>query len=271
MILRRTLLAAGGLALAHRALALDLGTASGHYRKYDLDLRFRHAVALMQDNAEGALESPSQLRVVLSDTPVAAPALCGMIFPPVRALARAGQVRGLMLEFDPANREALLLTVLAPPEDPSFSLPNISMSNTTGLWSRLEIGDTRAVGELKPDDQQNVAVSFSSPIFRDPVQADLSGAQARASEPVRVLLARAEALARGDVEAAAAQSTASAGAQLRALPPEMVKMAMREVPVLVRQLKAPERVVIREQTAAVKVGGGWASLVRADGAWKATD
>ena len=44
---RRAVLAAGlALAAAGPALAIDPGTASGHYRDDDFDVAFSHAVAL---------------------------------------------------------------------------------------------------------------------------------------------------------------------------------------------------------------------------------
>jgi hypothetical protein len=272
VILRRGVLA-GGLALAAApAFALDPGMASGHYRKDGLDLSFRHSVALSQDNAEGVLDHPRQLRVLLSDTDVPVAALYGLIFPPVRAMARAGKVRGLLLEFDPADRESLQVTVLAKPDDPRFSLATISLSNSAGLWRRLEVNATRAVGELNPRDDGELAASFSAPVFSDDVQADLKGAAAQNTEQVRILVARAEAVARGDMPAALALCTEDAAAQLRALPPEVMTPAVKDMLGLIRQLKSARRVVVRRETAAVQVGtGDWASLRREGGAWKAAE
>jgi hypothetical protein len=272
LISRRQVLAAGlVLAAGPPAFALDPGAASGFYRKDGLGLKFSHATVLLQDDVEGVLDHPKQLRVVLSDGEVPVEALCGLMFPPVRAMAREGKVRGLMLEFDPADRQAFQGTVLSPPE-PGASLASLSFSNSEGLWAKLDVGATRASGELKPDDDGELAASFDAPVFTDDVQTDLKGATAQGSEPVKILLARAEAMARGDMAAAMALSTPESAAEARTMPPEVQKMMAQQMPAFIREVKGAKRVVIRRQTAAVQVASGdWASLRRQDGAWKAAD
>ena len=269
--LSRRGLVASGLALgALPAWALDPGVAAGRYASDGLTLAPTHALALLQDNVEGALDHPSQLRVLLSDVEAPVEALYGLAFPPVRAMARRGALQGLLLEFDPGDPTRLLMTVLAKPNDPRAFLPTISLSNSGGLWRRLEVSATRVVGELHPRDD-GLALGFSAPVFTDAVEADLTGPAVQASEPLKVLIARAEALGRGDLAAALALSTPDAAETLRALSPEVVKMAQAEVPNMLRELKAARRVVIRRATAAVDVGGGWANLRRSAGTWKVAD
>jgi hypothetical protein len=109
-------------------------------------------------------------------------------------------------------------------------------------------------------------------VFTDAVQADLKGPQAAASAPVKAVLARAEAIGRGDFEAAYGLSTEGSVAALKALPPEMLASSRKFVPELVRQLKSARRVVIRQQTAAILLGPEqWSSAVLVDGVWKAAD
>jgi hypothetical protein len=266
---RRHLLASGLALAASRAWALDPGRASGRYVDDALTLAPTRAVALLRDNAEGILEHGSELRVLVSEADVDIAALYGLIFPPIRALGRRGAVRGLLLEFDPADRTALQMTVLAKPDDPQAFLATISLSNSDTLWRRLEASPTRVIGELVPRD--GLTLEFSAPIFTDPVQADLKGAAALASEPLGVLIARAEALRRGDFKAAQALSAPDAAASLANLPPEVLKMVMTEAPTMLRELKAAQRVVIRRATAAVQLKDGWASLVRIGEMWKVAD
>lgn len=276
MIGRCTLAALGlalGLAFAvGPALALDAGTSSGKFDREGVKLPFTHAVAFQQENLEGVMDHPKVLRVLLTDKEVPPAALHGLIFPPVRAMARAGAVRGVLLEFDPADRNRVEVTILARPDDPNAFLPNLSLSNSEGLWKRLDISDTRVAGELKPDDDGQLAATFSAPVFTDPVQSDLKGPAAAASEPVKVLVARAEALAKGDTAAALGLSTDESAAQLKALPPAVMKQAAAQVPAMLKELKAPKRVVIRRETAAVQgAHGDWFSLELVNGAWKAAD
>jgi hypothetical protein len=271
-MLRRTLLATGLAAAAARpALALDPGRATGRYNGDGADFRVSHAIALEMDNIEGFPDKARGYRVLLSDREVPLPAICGLAFPPVWRMARRGQLSGLLLRVDPADRKSLVATVLTQRDD-GYSPPTITMSNTERLWNRLEVGGDRIVGELAPDIDSRMVFEFSAPVFSNPVEADLRGAQALASEPVRVLLARAEALGRRDLAAAAALSTADAAAELAEAPPELLKMAPQLSAQLVRDLRRAQRVVIRRETAAVMLGpDAWASLAKVDGAWKAAN
>lgn len=268
---RRAVLAAGLAVTAGPVLAIDAGTASGRFRRDETEVSFKHSIALSLDNVEGMLDRPREMRVLLSDREVPASAILGLAFPPVWRMAKAGAVRGLLLSFDPADRTALNIVVLAPPE-PGFSLATLSISNSEGLWSRLEASPTRVVGELKPGAYDYMDLRFSAPVFNDAVQADLKGPAVQASEPVKALLARAEAIGRGDWAAARSLSTEAAAANFRDIPPEMLKQAKPMAAELTRRLKAARRVVIRRETAAVMVGEGeWASAALVNGVWKAAD
>jgi hypothetical protein len=271
MILRRTLLAAGAaLAAARPAFAIDPGKASGRYNDDGVDFKVTHAIALAVDNAEGFSDEQG-LRVLLSDREVPLSAICGLAFPPVWSMAREGKLEGLLLKFDPADRTALVATILTKPE-PGYSMATTTVSNSEGLWSRLEVNPTRVVGELKNEASSRMVFEFSAPIFTNAIEADLKGPAAAASEPVKVLLARAEALSRRDFKAAAALSTPDAARNLDAIPPEVLKDIAKLTAHMTRQLKAPKRVVIRRETAAVMMGQGeWASVVKVDGVWKASD
>lgn len=270
MILRRTLLAAGAALAARPAFAIDEGVAQGRYNDDGVDFKVSHAIALAVDDVEGFSEGAG-LRVLLSDREVPVSALCGLAFPPVWNLARDGKLEGLLLKFDPADRTALVATILTKPE-PGYSMATTTISNSEGLWARLEANPTRVVGELKSDASERMVFEFSAPVFTNAVEADLKGPAAAASEPVKVLVARAEALGRRDLEAAAALSTPEAAASIRAAPPELLKEAPKFAGQMVRALRAPKRVVIRRETAAVMMGPGeWASVAKVDGAWKASD
>jgi hypothetical protein len=260
------------LATAGPALAIDPGVASGHYLAEDLKVpKLAHAVALSLDNAEGQLDHPTELRILLSEEEVPPAALAGLHFTPAHFMAQSGALHGLLLRLDPTDRNSVYVTVLAKPDDPRQSFTTLTLSNTEGVWKRLEVNATRAAGELKANDTFDVAASFSSPVFTNPVQQDLKGPAAQASEPVKVLIARYEALAKGDMVAAAALSTKGAAERMAALPPEVMRGARAELPGLVKQLRAAKRVVIRRDTAAVDVGDGWYGLALENGAWKASD
>lgn len=266
-------LAALVLICAPAAHALDAGTASGHYVREGQRFEFTHAIALSQDNAEGLLDNGPQVRILLSDKDVPIQALHGIAFPPVRAMAREGAVRGLLLEFDPADRTTLRITVLAKPDDPSEFAPNLSLTNSEGLWKRLDASPTRIAGDYQSTDHdRDMAFSFSAPVFTDAVQADLNGAAAQSSEQVRVLIGRAEAIGRGDLPAALALSSKASAQALSAMPAQVLKDARGSMAPFVKELKTIKRVVIRRETAvALMSEGSWSSLVLEDGAWKVAD
>ncbi len=271
MIVRRALLATS-LALAARpAWAIDPGVASGRYRRDEELVSFSHAVALSLDNVEDPSPRKREMRVLLSDREAPASAIMGLFFPPVWRMARLGNLRALLLTFDPDDRTGLNVVVLSKRDD-GYSPPSISITNTAGLWSRLDISATRIAGDLKDDASENMSFSFSAPVFTNEVVADLTGPAAQASDPVSVVLARTEALSRGDLVAARTYSTPDSGASLTEIPPEFIKLAKAEMVRQLRLLKSVKRVVIRRETAAVHVAPGeWASLVRLDGVWKVSD
>jgi hypothetical protein len=266
-------LAAALMLAAPAARAGEPGTASGHFISDEVKApSFAHAVALLLDNAEGQLDHPNELRVLLTEEEAPASALYGLMFPPARAMARAGALHGLLLEFDPADRSSVYVTVLAPPAEPGQSLTTLTLSNSEGVWQRLAVDGGHAEGELKPDDTFDVAARFSTPVSTNPVQQDLKGPAAGQSEPVRVLLARFDAIGRGDMAAAIALSTKAAADQLAAMPAAELKMARAHIPQLTAQLKAAKRVVVRQDTAAVQTADdSWFNLARENGAWKCAD
>jgi hypothetical protein len=233
-------------------------------------LAFSHAIALSQDNAEGLLDNGPQIRVVLSDVEIPVAALYGIVFPPVLGLARSQAVRGVMLEFAPKAPSAMHVTVLSKPQELGASLTNISLSNSQGVFKRLDVNATRVSGDYDGGQGADFKFNFSAPVFTDPVQADLKGPAAQASEQIRVLIARAQALGRGDLPAAVALS--SQGSDVKNIPPEVLKQLGQATPQMVKELKAVKRVVVRQSTAvALQGGGSWASLVLENGAWKVAD
>jgi len=252
------------------AFALDPGTASGHYTRDGVRLNFAHAVALSQDNTEGLLDHGPQMRVLLSAEDVPIDALYGLVFPPVRAMASKGKVHGVLLEFDPTDKTQLHVTVLMPPKEPGEFAPNISLSASSGVWKQLTSSATRIGGAYDAGSDADFAFTFSAPVFTDPVQADLKGPAAQASDQVKVLMVRAQAIAKGDLAGALAVS--SKGSGLREVPPGMIKEAAKQAPEMIKQIKAIKRVVVRRETAVALMGqGSWSSLVMEDGVWKVAD
>jgi hypothetical protein len=263
-------LAAMALAAAGPSLAQDAGSASGHYTGDGAKLSFAHAVVLGQDDAEGLLDHGPQVRVLLSQEEVPVAALYGIAFPPVRKMAQAGKVHGVLLEFSPADKTSMQVTVLSPPAEAGEFLHSLSLTKSSGLWKRLDASPTRVSADYDGGGEPDLVFSFAATVQTDPVEADLKGADAQASEPVKLLIARAQAMAKGDLAAAKALSASTS--QFQEIPPQVVKQVAAEVPSIIKQYKAAKRVVIRKETASVLLDGhSWASLVREDGVWKIAD
>ena len=265
-------LAALALFVAAPAWADDPATASGHFNRDNTHIDFSHVVALSQDNTEGLLDHGPQVRVVLTDRDVPIEALYGIAFPPVRAMAKAGEVRGLLLEFDPADKTSLRATILAKPDDPAATLTSLSLSDSTGLWRSLTATPGHIAGDFHAKDDADVVFTFSAPLAVDPVVADLKGPAAQASAPVRALITRAEAFRRADLPAALAVTARAARPQLAAIPPEEFKRLSAQAGQMIAAFNAIPRVVVRQHTAAAIMGeGSWSSLVFEDGGWKVAD
>ena len=81
------------------------------------------AYAHLHDNAEGLLDRPRELRLLLVDREVPQAALAGLA--PLTTLAplvRAGRLQGLLLRLDPEDQRRLELTLLYPPPAPGAAL-----------------------------------------------------------------------------------------------------------------------------------------------------
>ena len=271
MTVFRWALAAIAALVAFPASALEAGQAAGHYLRDGVKIEVSHAIALSQDNTEGLLDHGPQMRVLLSDRAVPIEALDGIAFPPVRAMAQHGELRGLLVEFSPADRNSMRVTILDKPADPDAFAPTLSLSDSNGLWRQLTADARHITGDYKSSDDTDLAFSFDAPVSTDGVAADLKGPAAQSSEQVRVLLARAEALGRGDVGAAAALSSKQSGASLRAMPAAEAKQLAAATPELVREIKTIRRVVVRHRSAVAVMGDSWSTLVLEDGAWKVDD
>ena len=270
-ISRRSALIFAGAALSARpAFAIDQGKASGRFNDDGVDFKVSHAIALAMDNVEGFPDAQKGYRVLLSDREVPISALYGLSFPPVWRMGKTGKLNGLLLRFDPADRNSLVVTVLSKRDD-GYQPATISLSNSGGVWKRLEASATRVVGELGSDASNRMLFEFTSPVFTNAVEADLRGPAVQQSEPVKILLARAQALARGDMATVASLSTADSMAEMADYPPEVMKQAPQFAAEVIRELRRARRVVIRRETAAVQLSpNSWSSLTRIDGAWKGT-
>jgi hypothetical protein len=284
-VLATAALAAAALAAAAGALAIDPGTAKGTLTLGAERIALTHVVAVQRDNAEGLLDRPNEMRLVLADREVKPEALWGIAFLPVTQLAMAGQVRGVLLRWDPANPEGYVLTVLAKPAEPGGMLANTTISRSSGALPGVKIANNRVGGSAELTDPvgngARWSATFSAPLLHEPrVTDDLRGAAAKASPQVKALQAVQKGLAKGDWGVQRSLSTAAANQRFDAQMAqagspdakqmaEFAKMGSKE---LAGDLGKVDRVVVRGERAVVLMGkSSWRHFALDGGAWKIDD
>lgn len=273
------------LTIAAPAWALDPGTVTGTFTVDGKPIALRHAYAHLHDNAEGLLDRPRELRILLTDREVSPDTLRGIVFLPVEDLAMQGKVQGILFELDPANPNSLVATLLMPPSEPGASLVRTTHSVTgTKLFKRWIFERQRVVGEIERLSEPNpdlphlsaasFALAFSAPVFNEPpVTADLRGRAARTSPQVQAVSAVARLLARGDLAGArklqSRRSNRQFDAAMKLQGADAVKLAKQGGAEMKNMIGSVRRVVVRGDRAVVLVGKQqWLTLIREEGRWK---
>lgn len=266
--------------VALQPLASAAPAAFGSVTLNGQQIRIAHIAAQMHDNAEGVVELP--LRIVFSDRPVPPGALDGGMALGVQQLARAGQVRGLMLRIDPAKPNQASLTLLDKPVDERTSLAFASVSSSDQpVIVGLKMSGTSASGSLakaefgEPPAALAYSLKFDTPLWREPaVTADLRAPALTSSTEFKVASAYADAMARGDLKAVRGATSKALRAEIDA----MVAAAGEGVAVdrmkkggvaAKAQLAKFRRMVERGSRAMLVVGNDeYLTLSKEDGEWK---
>ena len=274
--------------LPARARAIDPGSASGSFT-FDKDtIQLKYAYAHLHDNAEGWLDS-KEMRILVTDRQVPQESLAGLnAFSTLSEMLKQDKVRGVLLRFDPAKPNSIIITNLIPPKDPNESLANKSLSyGDRSPIDTLVISDQRVSGAFKLHTAANeemgwvledYAITFSAPLFKEPaITSDVSGSKALKSPQVVALLAKCAAMAKGDMKKARQYSTdrsnleadtylAQAGEEGK---PMFQQMAVEQEKAI---KKGPLRVVVRGNRAALIVsapdGKNLVEFVQQGGKWK---
>jgi hypothetical protein len=272
--------AAFAIACAMAPVGCFAGTASGAYVEkklfsddpgpdIKLQVPFVYAVALRKDDVEGALGDDAGIWVLLSDKPVDAMALAGGEFPPARRIARAGAFRGVLFTLRPdADRTRLVLTVLADnPANPGM-FPTLTLQDSNGLWSALNMTADRISGSF--DDHDATRFSFDTQITENPVTQELRGAAALASPMAQAVIAMAQAQEAGDFLALKALRSQATREDIDKLDPDERQALSKQARAdhQVAQASRIKRVTVRGKTARVQADGGTFDLVLEDGQWK---
>jgi len=265
--------------------SIDLGVAQGTLQVNEKKITLRHAYAHLHDNAEGLLDQTERFRVLFTDREVPPNALDGIAFLPVMDLARHGQIQGVLFEMDPDDPNNVVMTLLIPPSGAGRFLIRQTI-NVTGedLFKDWSLTDQRVVGAIERREERepgladfpaiSYSVRFDAPIFNEPpVTADLKGRAALESPQARLLSAKADALAKGDLAAAQKASTERANRWNQAfLADSKGDSLAKKATELKKALQKIQRVVERGDRAVVILHGKqWFTFVRENGEWKSDD
>jgi hypothetical protein len=270
------------------AYAIDPGRAQGMLMINQETVDLKEAYAHYHDNAEGLLDRPKEIRIVLSDRQIPQESLRGIAFLPVTVLAREGQVKGLLLQFDPGDQSKMMVTLLNRPSRPGLSLMTLSLIDTEQpLLKRLIITKTRVEGEVEYTEKRQTeggdlpslsySVKFSAPLFYElPVTADLKGKTALESLQIKVLREKISALKKGDFETVKKVSSDKANRSNAAFMEQMgdnAKVFGKEAAAdLEKSLKTLKRIVVRSDRAiAICSDKTWMTFVKEGGHWKSDD
>lgn len=268
------------------AYAIDPGRVQGNLTINNETIELKEAYAHFHDNAEGLLDRPKEIRIVLADRRIPQESLRGIAFLPVTTLAKEGNVRGLLLQFDPGDQSKMVVTILRAPSRQGASLTTISRADTgQKLFKNLAISKTRVGGETEyaekgsPGSESfpgiSYSVKFSAPLFNElPVTADLKGKAAQDSPQAKVLREKINALKKGDFDAVKRLSTQRANRRTDLLLTQMgadqAKIFAKEAAKEEEQsLKSIKRIVVRGSTAVMIFSkNAWSSFAQEDGQWK---
>ncbi len=267
------------------AHAIDPGRVQGTLVINNETIELKEAYAQFHDNAEGLLDRPKEIRIVLADRKVPQESLRGIAFLPVTTLAKEGKVRGLLLQFDPADQSKMVVTILRKPSRQGMSLTTLSRSDSgKKLFKNLAVSKTRVSGETEYTEKGagndeiptiSFSVKFSAPLFNElPVTADLKGKAAQDSPQAKVLKEKINALKKGDFDAVKRLSTERSNARTDLL---LARMSADEAKAFAQEaakdmedsLKNIKRVVVRGGTAVIIFSGNqWSTFAEEGGRWK---
>lgn len=273
------------------AFALDPGSAKGSLTVNGKAVQINNGYALLHDNAEKVLDTPKELRILLTDRDVNGSTLQGLVFLEVEQMAKEGKVQGILLRLNPANPNKFIITYLYPPTRPGAFLITKTISTTgTDAFKKFKIGNNRITGELEDRDTKldadpdslkfDISVKFDVPMFNEPaITADLKGKEAQNSPQAILLRKKADAMTKGDMNALQKLSSAKANKMSEAFlshagpaEPEAIAFIKEGGAEMKKLAKKISRLVVRGDRAVMLFDGKqWANFVKEDGEWKSDD
>ena len=272
-----------------QARAIDPGTVTGTLTVDKDAILLKHAYAHLHDNTEGWLDTGKEIRILLTDREIPQEALAGLnVFFTLSEMLKQDKLRGMLIRFDPAAPNSIVITILYPPKDPSEALANKTLSyGDRSPIDKLKINDQRVVGAIRQHTdgsnelgwpEEDYSLSFSAPLFKEPaVTADLSGKEALKSPQITALLAKCAAMAKGDMKKARQYATDRSNHETDAYlaqAGEEAKPMLRQMATEMEQTikTTPLRLVVRGDKATLIVsaadGKNLIGFVKERGKWK---
>lgn len=274
------------LATTPLAWAIDPGIAEGTIVIGKTTVPLKTALAHAYDDAEGLGEGP-ELRILLTDRPVAAGLLRGYGTSELETAAREGKLKGVLLRVDPKKPTGTVNgTLLLASGDPQRALTFFTADGGPPAFERFQLGDNRVVGtfRLRLDGEEDgegalaIDATFSAPVFQDPpITARLAGKEALESAPAQAVLAYETALRAGDLSALPRHATPARVREVEAYQARMGDKAFRAmveqaIPDAAVRRKQPWKVFVRGDRATVIIhdneGEQIQALVRDNDGWK---
>jgi hypothetical protein len=152
------------------AAAIDPGRVAGYVSTGDTRIELREAYAHLHGGHRDRPPREPELRLVLADREIPQATLAGPDVSAVLELARAGAVRGLLIEFNPDETGTLALTLLMPPKsaDDGF-IKRQDRQAADPVLRNLSLSLQRVGGDIAcpPSDDLECAAHFSAPLFTD--------------------------------------------------------------------------------------------------------
>lgn len=212
--------------IALQPLAVNAAPVDGSVTLNGQAVRISQVAAQLHDNAEGVVRMP--LVLVFSDRPLPPGALDGAgAATAVQQLARAGQVRGLLLRIDPVRPNEASYILLDKADDPCAWMASIAESDRgVPVIAGMKLGASTVSGRLdRPPAAPgstpvtlSYVLKFDAPLAREPaITADLAAPALQASPQYKLAAAYADAMAQGDAPALRRLSSAAMGEMTAAM------------------------------------------------------
>lgn len=276
-----------------RAQAAAPATVKGQITIGDDARPLKYAYVVEVDDVEGArLQDTPRHYFAIRFTDVELPPATARSSWRIASLARAGKVRAVEVNVDPAKRatfggaiyyartpkDSPILTITASNSD-TYLLKEFKVEGNTVSGTALMANPEKWVqlDDKAPEVTFQYSVEFSAPLLRQPaVTATLTGAQAQSSPQVKALLAYEAVCRKGDIAAARKLAVPETSEEWNTIiaqigEAQFKKMMMQSAPDARVRVKQITRVVVRGDHATViyreQGATGFQPMVKKNGAW----